>query len=372
MNRDTDTIIIGAGPAGLATAAALRARRVPFVLLEREGVVGSSWRRHYERLHLHTPKSHSALPFIRYPKSYPRYPSRNQFIDYLDDYARAFKIAPEFHQDVVDCRKDEADLWCVRTGQRTWRARNLVVASGFNRVPIVPSWPGQASFAGPIIHSRDYTNGERFRGKRVLVAGFGNSGAEIAIDLVEHGAEAQIAMRGHVNIIPREILGIPVTLWALASRPLSPRLADLANALSIRLAMGNLQRYGIHRRPDGPFVEIIERQHVPVIDVGTVELIKRGLIRLRPGIERFDAGDVCFCDGMRERYDAIVLATGFSTGLRQLLADVPVLDSAGRPSAYGRETSARGLYFCGYNLLPTGFLREISIEAVRIARRIAA
>jgi protoporphyrinogen oxidase len=96
MTIDADTIIIGAGPAGLAAGAVLRRGNVPFVLLERAEHVGASWHTHYDRLHLHTPKRHSALPYRAYPRSYPRYPSRQQVLDYLDDYARAFDLQPEF------------------------------------------------------------------------------------------------------------------------------------------------------------------------------------------------------------------------------------------------------------------------------------
>ena len=80
MTAETDVIIIGAGPAGLAVGAVLRRANVPFVILERAERVGESWHRHYDRLHLHTPKSHSALPYRPYPSTYPRYPSRQQFV----------------------------------------------------------------------------------------------------------------------------------------------------------------------------------------------------------------------------------------------------------------------------------------------------
>ena len=96
MDSDTNTIIIGAGPAGLAVGAVLRRAKVPFVMLERAARIGDSWHRHYDRLHLHTPKSHSALPHHAYPRAYPRYPSRQQFVEYLDDYARTFALEPEF------------------------------------------------------------------------------------------------------------------------------------------------------------------------------------------------------------------------------------------------------------------------------------
>jgi len=371
MGGETDTIVIGAGPAGLAVGAALRARNVPFVVLERHDRVGSSWRGHYERLHLHTPKNHSALPFLDYPRSYPRYPSRDQVIAYLDEYARAFDIQPQFGQDVARCTPTPGDGWEVETQAATWRGRHLVVATGFCRVPCMPVQPGRDSFAGSILHSRDYANGESFRGKRVLVVGFGNSGAEIALDLWEHGAQPSISARGEVNVIPREVLGIPITQLALAGRHLPPRMVDRVNALMIRLAIGDLTRHGIRKRPDGPFIEVLEHRQVPVIDVGTVALIKRGLVQMRPAITHFDHAQVCFADGHRESYDAVILATGFRTGLQSLLPDNPaLLDAAGYPRALGPTASAPGLYFCGFNLVPTGLLREIALDALRIAAQI--
>jgi len=371
MGGETDTIVIGAGPAGLAVGAALRARNVPFVMLERHDRVASSWHGHYERLHLHTPKSHSALPFLSYPRSYPRYPSRDQVIAYLDEYARAFDIRPHFGQDVVRCAPTASAGWEVETQATTWCARHLVVATGFNGVPWMPVHSGRNSFAGSILHSRDYVNGEQFRGKRVLVVGFGNSGAEIALDLWEHGAQPSISARGEVNVIPREVLGIPITQWALAGRILPPRMADRVNALMIRFAIGDLTRHGIRKRPDGPFVEVLEHRRVPVIDVGTVALIKRGLVQMRPAITRVDHAEVCFADGRRESYDAVILATGFRTGLQSLLPDnLALLDAAGYPRAHGPTASSPGLYFCGFNLVPTGLLREIALDALGIAGQI--
>src|SRR4051794_39461821 len=100
MTTETDTIIVGAGPAGLAVGAVLQRVNVPFVMLERAERVGESWHRHYDRLHLHTPKSHSSLPYRAYPRTYPRYPSRQQVVEYLDDYARAFDLEPHFGREV--------------------------------------------------------------------------------------------------------------------------------------------------------------------------------------------------------------------------------------------------------------------------------
>ena len=367
-----DTIIVGAGPAGLAVAAALRRKNVPFEILERNDSVGSSWRHHYDRLHLHTPKRHSALPFVPYPKTFPRYPSRDQVVEYLESYAREFDLRPEFGTNVSRCARTADDGWEVRTNHGARRARHLVIASGFSRVPHRPSWPGLDDFAGTVLHSSEYKNSERFRAQRVLVVGFGNSGAEIALDLADHGADCAITIRGGVNVVPREVLHIPITYLALASRSLPPRVADRLNALTIRLAVGNLARLGIRKRNDGPLEEIVNAQRIPVVDIGTIAAIRGGRIRVCPAIESFSNDAVHFDDGRFEPFDAIVLATGYETGLRALFeGEESALDATGHPRTDARG-AASGLHFCGFNIVPAGLIREIALEAVRIGDRIAA
>jgi indole-3-pyruvate monooxygenase len=369
---DSDTLIVGAGPAGLAVAAALRRKNVPFDIVERNDSVGSSWRHHYDRLHLHTPKRHSALPFVPFPNAIPRYPSRDQVVEYLESYAHAFDLEPEFGTEVRHCARTADDRWEIRTNRGVRRARHLVIASGFSRVPHRPSWPGLDDFAGMVLHSSEYKNAERFRSQRVLVVGFGNSGAEIALDLAEHGAACAIAIRGGVNVVPREVLHIPITYLALASRSFSPRVADRLNALTIRLAIGSLARLGIRKRNDGPLEEIVNAQRIPVVDIGTIAAIRSGRIRICPAIESFSRDTVRFTDKRTEPFDAIVLATGYGTGLRAMFdGDASALDPSGHPRA-GARKSARGLHFCGFNIVPAGLIREIALEAVRIGDRIAA
>lgn len=371
MSNETDTIIIGAGPAGLAVGAELRRAKVPFVMLERGQRVGESWHHHYRRLHLHTPKALSALPYRPFPRAFPRYPSREQVVEYLEDYARAFELQPEFGREVRRCSRLDGGAWEVTTDAGAWRAPRVVIATGFSRVPNVPRWPGQESFPGPIVHSQGYADGAPFRDKRVLVVGFGNSGAEIALDLLEHGARPTIAVRGKVNVIPRELLGIPITMFAIALKPLPPSVADAMNALTLRLAIGSLPALGLAKRDDGPFAEIAHARQIPVIDVGTIARIRAGEIAVRKGVESFEADQIRFADGTREHFDAVVLATGYTTGLPAMLwEDVSVLDEQGRPHAQGREASVSGLYFCGYGRASTGLLRQIGIEARAIGREI--
>jgi len=371
LSVETDTIVIGAGPAGLAVGAVLRRANVPFVMLERATRVGESWHHHYDRLHLHTPKSHSALPYRAFPRDYPRYPSRQQVVEYLDNYARAFLLEPEFRRDVQRCRRGGDGIWDVATNAGDYRGRRVVVATGYNRVPNAPRWPGQDTFPGPITHSRDYTNGEAFRGKHVLVVGFGNSGAEIALDLAEHGARCAVAVRGTVNVVPRELLGVPITVISLALRVLPPHVADAMTTLTRRLAVGDLATAGLARSDVGPLAQIAERHRIPVIDVGTLARMRSGDIAARKGVTSFDGAEIQFADGTREQFDAVVLATGYTTGLPAMLPDhMSALDADGHPLDCGRETTVAGLYFCGYNVSPTGMLRQIGIEAQAIGRDI--
>ncbi len=131
------TIIVGAGPAGLAVGACLKRAGLPCCILEQSDTVGSAWHQHYDRLHLHTAKAYSALPFVPFPKGYPRYPSRVQVISYLEAYARQFQLEPKFGQQVVRARYVDRG-WDVQTRDTHYRATNLVIASGYTREPYRP------------------------------------------------------------------------------------------------------------------------------------------------------------------------------------------------------------------------------------------
>ena len=105
---ETNTIIIGAGAAGLAVGATLKQVGVPNIILEQSDNVGATWRRHYDRLHLHTDRKNSELPFVPFPKDYPRYPSRDQVVQYLEAYAKRFDLNIYFNQSVDSARGMDA------------------------------------------------------------------------------------------------------------------------------------------------------------------------------------------------------------------------------------------------------------------------
>jgi cation diffusion facilitator CzcD-associated flavoprotein CzcO len=288
-------------------------------------------------------------------------------VDYLESYAARFDVRPTFDAAVSRIRPDGAQ-WRAETTQGPFSAPVVVVATGMAETPYRPAWPGSETYRGLLIHSSDYRNPQAFSGQRVLVVGFGNSGGEIALDLANSGIDVTLAVRGPVQILPRDLLGFPILSWAILQQSLPARLVDALNAPILRLAVGSIEKLGLQRAAKGPRQMIEQDGRVPLIDIGTLAKIRDGSIKVRGGIDRLTPDSVVFADGREEKFDAVILATGFRSDLRRLIPDANgVLDEHGAPRVTGRATAAPGLYFCGHIVSPTGQLREIGIEARRIA-----
>ena len=364
---DPDAVVIGAGPAGLASAQRLIVEGVTTVILDKASNVGAVWRRHYDRLHLHTPRMISSLPGLPMPASYGRYPSRAQFVEYLENYASAFSLKPVFNAPVSGVWRD-ARKWRVAAGAHSATAPVVVVATGWADFPHSPKWPGVESFTGSIIHSTAYRSATPYAGKRVLVVGFGNSGAEIALELCEAGVDVTLSVRSPVCIVPRDLLGMPILGFSLAQRFLPARLADAINAPILRLAVGSIETLGLRPADKGPIRMIKEDRRAPVLDIGTVKKIRDGEIKTRGDIESFFPEGVRFVDGRFERLDGVILATGFRPDLRALLPDTKgVLDAKGEPLVSDGPCAEPGLYFVGAIPSATGQIRQISIGATCVA-----
>lgn len=367
----TGTVIVGAGPAGLAVAACLQRAASPFIVLEQSAAgVGPAWRGRYQRLHLHTAKQHSGLPHLAFPRHHPRYPSREQVVEYLELYRQHFKIEPRFGQRVISIGRAAGGGWTTTTAAGLLGSSHVVLCTGRSDRPHRPQWPGQEGFAGDIVHSADYFNGDRFAGQRVLVVGLGNSGAEIAIDLVEEGARPDIAVRSRINVVPRDFLGMPIQRSTILLSLLPLAVRDRIGRLVSRLAFGDLRALGLPAADEGPVSQVVKRGRIPLIDVGTVDLVRAGKINLRPGVQGFGPDTVRFVDGTTERYDAVVLATGYQSGIAALLPDLPIaVDAAGCPNAL-HQSELPGLFFVGFGTPATGLLRQIAIDAQQVARQI--
>jgi hypothetical protein len=367
MTTSSTVLIVGASFSGLATAACLRRRKIAYSIIEKESTVGVPWRHHYDRLHLHTNKRLSGLPYHGWDAAAPRYPSRLEVIGYLEDYQRAFDIQPHFQTEAMSIRRLE-DRWITETGRGRFESRFVVMATGPYGQPGTIAFTGQESFPGRLLHSYNYKTGADFRGRRVLVVGFGNSACEIAIDLVEQGATPSMAVRSPVNIIPRDMLGIPVVELSLLLSHLPPRLADLIAIPLARGLIGNVARLGLQPMPYGPIEQIVKDGKAPVLDIGVVKLIRQGKIRIYPGVDRIEAETVRFANGHTADFDAIVAAIGYTRNAVEIVDAAPdrfgdLRLQIGSQQHFGED----GLYFCGYWISPTGQIREIARDAKKIA-----
>lgn len=366
---NADILVIGAGPAGLAVAASLVRRGLQPLVMDKADEVAASWRGHYERLHLHTDKHLSALPGVPFPDAYPRYVSRQGLVDYLVDYASRHHIVPQLGQDVVAITPSAGGWQTVtRSGER-YESGAVVLATGANCQPRRVTFAGQAQYRGQLLHSRVYRNAKPFAGQRVLVVGMGNTGAEIALDLVEQGVQAALSVRSPVNIVHREVLGRSTQRTSIQLARLPAAWGDAIATMLRQLTIGDLSRWGLQTSTMSPLRQLRKHGKPPVIDVGTLARIKRGEIRVHPGIERFTADGVRFVDGAEAPFDAVILATGYEPQVQRLFPGSKVeVDASGMPvDVIGRGALA-GVYFVGFdNRQAGGALRTIAAQAGWVA-----
>nr|UYI36716.1 putative YUC protein [Turnera joelii] len=316
--KDTVAIIVGAGPSGLATSACLTLHSIPHIILEREDCFASLWKKYsYDRLHLHLRKQFCELPHFPFPKSYPQYVPKEQFIKYLDDYVSHFKITPVYQRRVEQAGFDEeTKKWnvkarnVIRSGDiEDYSARFLVVATGETTDPSVPEVEGLDSFtgSGEVIHSTQYKTGKTYQDRSVLVVGSGNSGMEIALDLANHGAKTSIVIRSPIHILTRGMVYIGLKLL----KYLSLGMVDSLMVFLSNIVYGDLTKYGMARPKEGPFFMKVAYGKYPVFDVGTFGKIKSGEIQVLPAIGSIRGKEVLFQNGKSFPFDAIIFCTGF-------------------------------------------------------------
>jgi len=215
-------VVIGAGPGGLASALALKDAGLRPLVVDQADRIGASWRRRYDRLRLNTSRVTSHMPDRPLPKGTPLYPTRDQFVEHLETCAGEPGIDWQLGTRVETLEPDGD--WLIGTSAGEIRARQVVVATGYENSPILPEWTHSDSFEGRLLHACDYKNPQPFHGERVLVVGPGCSGMEIAYDLAEGGAsKVWLSARTQPNMILREGPGgIPGELVAGGGSVLPP------------------------------------------------------------------------------------------------------------------------------------------------------
>ncbi|KAK7828082.1 putative indole-3-pyruvate monooxygenase yucca10, partial [Quercus suber] len=309
-------IIVGSGPSGLATAACLSRKSIPYIILEREECIASTWKKYsYDRLHLHLTKQFCELPHMSFPASYPTFVPKKMFIQYLDDYVSHFKISPMFQRTVESAEFNEVSKrWIVKARNASsgeveiYSGKFLVVATGETTNPYTPEVEGLNTFPGEVLHSTQYKSGKQFKNKNVLVVGSGNSGVEISLDLANHDAKASIIFRSPVHFLSREMVNLGLTM--LKYFPVS--MVDFLMVMLSKLVYGDLTKYGIGRPAEGPFYMKAKYGKYPLVDVGKCKKIKSGEIQvLLAEILKVQGKDVLFKNDKLLPFDTIIFCTGF-------------------------------------------------------------
>lgn len=366
-------VVIGAGPGGLAVAAELKRRDVPAVVVDRAQTVAATWRGHYDRLHLHTVRWLSGLPGRPIPRKYGPWVARDQVIEYLEDYVKHHGIDVRLEISVDRVDRDGAG-WILHTSDGDLLAPAVVVATGYNHTPRMPAWPGVDSFAGELVHASRYRTGSVYKGRDVLVVGAGNTGAEIAVDLVESGASrVRMAVRTPPHVVRRAINGVPTTLTSVLTRHVPGVVMDPIAGGLVRLTVGDLSAYGLTKPAVGAYTRVRRDGQIPILDVGFIDAVKGGDVKVMAAVERLDGADVVLADGSRIQPDVVIAAIGYDRGLDPLVGHLGVLGAGGTPTLHGGRThpDVPGLYFTGFTNPISGNFRELRLDAQRIGRALA-
>jgi cation diffusion facilitator CzcD-associated flavoprotein CzcO len=367
-------IVVGAGSAGLAAACALQRRAFETLVIDSADAVGASWRSRYAELRLNSWRPMSKLQGRGMPRSCGRYPARDDVIAYLEAFAQEHATSMRFGTRLLKVDRD-GHLWRLETSSRPMLCRYLVIATGWDTVPVMPSWPGAETFTKELIHASAFVTAATYAGREVLVVGAGNSGFDIASHLVRAGARVTMSMRTPPNIAKREVFGIPgQPVLVYAADHLAEKVADAIFRCAQWTTFGDLSRYGIPRAPIGAYAGHRLHGRNPAVDDGFVDALKHGAARMVGPVHRLAGDAVLLLDGSRIRSDAVICATGYRRGLESLVGHLGVLDGDGVPVNHRgapEHQRAPRLYFCGMDAPFSGQIRLGAIHARRIARAAA-
>ena len=361
-------VVVGAGPAGLASAAELGRRGISATVLERSDAIASSWRGRYDRLRLNSSRPFSRLPGGRWLRGTPMFPSRDEVVSYLEGFARRNRI-----QVRLGTRLDRIDRgaggWILRTSTGDVLADHVIVAAGYEHTGFMPDWPGRDRFEKQLIHSGEYRNPQPFRDADMLVVGPGCSGMEIAYDLAEGGAgRVRLAVRTPPNILIRSPAG---PLFANLFRRLPPQRADAFMRKVREHEIGDLTEFGLPVPEEGVFARLRRLSVAPaIVDKEVIQAIRERRIEIVAGVESLDETGLTLADGSRIEPDAVVAATGYRPALDPLVGHLGVLNERGAPFAAQGQEAAPGLRFVGYKPLPA-HISHMGREARRAATQIA-
>ncbi|MGJ9421395.1 flavin-containing monooxygenase [Aeromicrobium sp. CF3.5] len=342
---DHPVVVVGAGPAGLATARALSTRGIPYVHLERHDDVGGIWdidnpgTPMYRTAHFISSRDKSGFFDHPMPSRFADYPSREQILEYTQTFTDRFALREriQFDTEVLSTRQDDTTgEWSVQTDAGDITASAVICCTGVTWDARIPDTPGR--FDGEVRHSVTYVDPGEFAGRRVLVVGLGNSGADIACDAAQAAAQAFISTRRGYHFVPKHIFGQP----ADQSESLPIWAERLLHRIFASVIIGDVTRWGLPK-PDHKLFE----SH-PLINTQLLHHLQHGDIAAKSAIRRFDGDAVIFADGTREQVDLVLYATGYDMSISYVPEEY-LEWSGGRPQMYLNAFARRpGLFGVSY------------------------
>ena len=312
---DARVCIIGAGPSGITAAKhLLQVGHTNFVVYERGAEVGGNWvysedvghSSVYETAHIISSKSLSQYHDFPMPEHYPDYPGHRMLKDYFQSYAQHFGVMPyiQFHTSVARAEKQPDETWRLTLDDGRMEAFDyLIVANGHHWDPRMPSYPG--TFTGELTHSHYYRSPLKYKDKRVLVIGGGNSSCDIVCDIARHASKAAISWRRGYYVIPKVIFGSPPDVVNARFASLPRWIRRPLNTLVWYMVTGGNKPYGL----PAPDHDILSSH--PLANSQLLYWLKHGDVVPRPDIARFEGQTVHFVDGRQEEYDAVIAGTGY-------------------------------------------------------------
>lgn len=349
MTEHFDTVIIGAGQAGLATGYHLAREDRKFVILEAHDRVGDIWRKRFDSLKLYSPARYDGLPGWGMSLPGNTFPTKDQLADYFEAYAERFEL-PIVTGVTVDGVRRDGERWVVRAGAHRFEADNVVVASGTFQEPVVPPFAGDLDPSIRQLHSHDYRNPAQLQPGPVLVVGCSHSGGDIALEVAA----------SHETVLSGRVHGeIPFELEGRAMRVIFPVMWFLANrVLTVKTPLGRKLRPEI-RAGGGPLLRV-KRKHLAAAGVERTDARVTGVQEGRPLLD----------DGRVLDVANVVWCTGFGKDVSYIAA--PVTDDSGFPHAL---EPAPGLFFVGAPFLTrfaSMLVGGVRHDARRVAKLIAA